>query len=180
MTTRILAGVVAVAIGVVFACAMCSALVVGGVAAACTITTTSSGATPDVVSPSIEWATVDGFDAEQVGNAATIVAVGAQLGVPVRGWVMAVATAIQESGLRNVPAGDRDSVGLFQQRPSQGWGTPQQLHDAVYTATQFYQKLLTIPGWQTMPLTQAPRRCSAAPPRTRTPSRKQRPRCSSM
>ena len=72
MTTRALAGVIAAVLGVVFACALCGALVVGGVAAACT-TTTSSGATPDVVAPSVGWAVVDGFDAGQVGNAASIV-----------------------------------------------------------------------------------------------------------
>ena len=153
MTSRVIAGVIAAAVGVVFACAMCGALVVGGVAAACT-TGTSPGAIP-IPALSGGWGAVNGFDAEQVGNAATIVAVGAQLGVAVRGWVIAVATAIQESDLRNLPGGDRDSIGLFQQRPSQGWGSPQQLHDPVYAATKFYQKLLTIPGWQTMPLTQA-------------------------
>lgn len=126
----------------------------GGVAAACTATT-SPGAIPVVTAPSGGWAAVGGFDAEQVGNAATIVAVGAQVGGPVRGWVIAVATAIQESDLRNLPGGDRDSIGLFQQRPSQGWGTPAQLHDPVYAATKFYQKLQTIHGWQTMPLTEA-------------------------
>jgi hypothetical protein len=151
MTTKTLSGVIAAVIGVVFTCAMCSAVIVGGVAAACTGTTFSGAAK----APSGGWAAVDGFDAEQVGNAATIVSVGAQLGVPVRGWVIAVATAMQESNLRNLPGGDRDSIGLFQQRPSQGWGSPQQLHDPVYAATKFYQKLLTIPGWQAMPLTQA-------------------------
>ncbi len=154
MTTKALGGVIAAVLGVVFACALCGVVVVGGVAAACTATT-SPGAGVVVAPPSGGWAAVDGFDAEQVGNAATIVSVGAQRDVPVRGWVIAVATAIQESGLRNLPGGDRDSVGLFQQRPSQDWGTPQQLHDPVYAATKFYQKLLTVPGWQAMPLTQA-------------------------
>jgi murein DD-endopeptidase MepM/ murein hydrolase activator NlpD len=98
---------------------------------------------------------VDGFTAEQVGNAATITATGARLGVPMRGWVIAVATAIQESGLRNLPGGDRDSIGLFQQRPSQGWGTPARLHDPVYAATKFYQRLLQVPHWQQLPLTEA-------------------------
>jgi len=99
------------------------------------------------------------WDDEQVANAATIVAVGASMGVPARGWVIAVATAMQESGLRNLgdlgEHNDHDSVGLFQQRPSQGWGTPQQLMDPRYAAGKFYQKLLTISGWQSMPLTEA-------------------------
>jgi hypothetical protein len=154
MTTRVLAGVIAAVLGVVVCCVLGGALVVGGVAAACTIAT-SPGSTPLVAAPSGGWAAVDGFDAEQVGNVATVVSVGARLGVPVRGWVIAVATAIQESNLRNLPGGDRDSIGLFQQRPSEGWGTPEQLHDPVYAATKFYQKLLSVPGWQTMPLAQA-------------------------
>jgi cell wall-associated NlpC family hydrolase len=108
-----------------------------------------------VTAPSGGWVAVDGFDAEQVSNAAIIVSVGMQLSVPNVGWVIAVATAMQESNLRNLPGGDRDSIGLFQQRPTQGWGSPAQIHDPVYAATKFYQKLLTVPGWRTMPLTEA-------------------------
>jgi hypothetical protein len=111
VTTKALGGIIAAVLGVVFACALCSAVVMGGVVAACTATT-SPGTLPVATVPSRGWAAVDGFDAEQVGNAAAIVSVGAQLGVPVRGWVIAVATAIQESGLRNLPSGDRDSIGL--------------------------------------------------------------------
>jgi murein DD-endopeptidase MepM/ murein hydrolase activator NlpD len=99
--------------------------------------------------------TIDGFDTEQLSNVAIILTVGNTKGVPPWGWVIAVATAIQESGLRNLPGGDRDSIGLFQQRPSQGWGTPQQLADPAYQAGKFYDKLLTIDGWQQMPLTEA-------------------------
>jgi murein DD-endopeptidase MepM/ murein hydrolase activator NlpD len=62
---------------------------------------------------------------------------------------------MQESGLRNLPSGDRDSVGLFQQRPSQGWGTIDQLQDPAYAAGKFYERLLTIPDWHTMTLTDA-------------------------
>ncbi|BCL14678.1 M23 family metallopeptidase [Micromonospora sagamiensis] len=101
------------------------------------------------------WPAIGEWDGEQVTNAAAIVTTGAQLGVPARGWVIAVATAMQESTLRNLPGGDRDSVGLFQQRPSQGWGTPAQLQDPVYAAGRFYAKLLTLRGWQTMPLAEA-------------------------
>jgi murein DD-endopeptidase MepM/ murein hydrolase activator NlpD len=95
------------------------------------------------------------WSAGQVGNAATIVTVGARMGVPPRGWVIAVATAMQESGLRNLTGGDRDSVGLFQQRPSQGWGTPAQLRDPAYAAGNFYTRLQSIAGWQSLPLTRA-------------------------
>jgi hypothetical protein len=113
-----------------------------------------SGA-PALTAPAGGWQPVGRFDPEQVGFAATIVSVGAQMGVPVRGRVIAVAVAIQESGLHNPDGGDQDSIGLFQQRPSQGWGTPQQLHDPVYASQKFFEKLLTIPDWQTMALTDA-------------------------
>jgi murein DD-endopeptidase MepM/ murein hydrolase activator NlpD len=95
------------------------------------------------------------WSSEQAGNAAVIIQVGASLQIPPRGWVIAVATAMQESSLIDTPGGDDDSVGLFQQRPSQGWGSPAQLLDPQYAATKFYQKLQTISGWQTMPLTEA-------------------------
>ncbi|MDX8143303.1 M23 family metallopeptidase [Lentzea sp. BCCO 10_0061] len=98
---------------------------------------------------------VAGYDPDQMANAATIVAVGKQMNVPTRGWVIAIATAMQESGLRNLDYGDRDSLGLFQQRPSQGWGTPAQIMTPTYSATQFYQHLLAVPGWQAMSLTNA-------------------------
>src|SRR5207247_2642707 len=65
------------------------------------------------------------------------------------------AAAMQESSLTNTPGGGPDSVGLFQQRPSQGWGTPAQLMDPVYAATQFYTRLLRVPHWQDLPLTVA-------------------------
>jgi hypothetical protein len=95
------------------------------------------------------------WDGEQTGNAALIVAIGQARGVPAWGWIVAVATAMQESRLRNLPGGDRDSIGLFQQRPSQGWGTPTQLRSPAYQAGEFYDALLAVPGWQAMPLTQA-------------------------
>ncbi|HEY8982435.1 MAG TPA: C40 family peptidase [Streptomyces sp.] len=93
--------------------------------------------------------------AEQVPNAKVIVATGAAMGIPVRGQVVALATALQESGLRNLPYGDRDSVGLFQQRPSQGWGTVQQILDPTYAATKFYAALRKVPGWESMTVAQA-------------------------
>ena len=154
MTTRALGGVVAAVVGVVFTCVLGGALLMGGVAAACT-DPTFSDRRPPATAPSGGWTAVDGFDSERVGNAAIIVSVGMRQGVPVRGWVIAVATAMQESNLRNLPGGDRDSIGLFQQRPSQGWGSPAQIQDPVYAATKFYQKLLAIAGWPSMPLTEA-------------------------
>lgn len=93
--------------------------------------------------------------AEQIPNAKTIVATGVALKMPTRGQVVALATALQESGLRNLSYGDRDSLGLFQQRPSQGWGTAEQIQDPVYAATQFYTHLLKVDGWQQLTVTQA-------------------------
>jgi cell wall-associated NlpC family hydrolase len=91
----------------------------------------------------------------QVGNARIIAQVGVGMGVPMPGETIAIATALQESDLRNLDHGDRDSLGLFQQRPSQGWGTPAQILNPSYAAQQFYVHLLRVPGWRTMPTTQA-------------------------
>lgn len=95
------------------------------------------------------------YTAEQMSNATTIVNVGKKMNVPPEGWVVAIATAMQESGLSNLDYGDRDSLGLFQQRPSQGWGTRTQITDPAYAATQFYQHLTGVPGWQQLSLTKA-------------------------
>ena len=101
---------------------------------------------------------------EQVRIGAVIIKVGQDLKVPPRGWVIAVATALQESRLQNLPhlgpVNDHDSIGVFQQRPSQGWGTLEQLADPAYQSRKFYEKLLTVAGWQTMSLT---RRGAACP-----------------
>ncbi|WP_329620113.1 C40 family peptidase [Streptomyces sp. NBC_01255] len=92
---------------------------------------------------------------EQIPHAQTIVATGISLDVPKRGQIIALATAMQESRLRNLAYGDRDSLGLFQQRPSQGWGTAEQIRDPVYASEQFYKALLKVNGWQQMTVTQA-------------------------
>ncbi|MFD9791760.1 hypothetical protein ACFWXK_12495 [Streptomyces sp. NPDC059070] len=92
---------------------------------------------------------------EQAENAATISAVGTSRGMPERAVTIALATALQESGLHNITRGDRDSVGLFQQRPSQGWGTVEQIMDPVYSAGKFYQRLAEVPGYSRLPLTVA-------------------------
>ncbi|MEU3188437.1 C40 family peptidase [Streptomyces sp. NPDC006923] len=100
---------------------------------------------------------VEGLDlpAEQIPNAKVIVATGISLHVPPQGQVVAIATALQESRLRNLVYGDRDSLGLFQQRPSQGWGTPEQIRDPVFASTKFYTALLKVSGWQQLTVTQA-------------------------
>lgn len=102
---------------------------------------------------------VAGWSKASVGFASTIVQVGQDMKVAPRGWVIAVATAMQESTLRNLDhLGDRndhDSLGLFQQRPSSGWGTPEQIRTPTYAARKFYEKLIKVEGWQSMPLTRA-------------------------
>lgn len=95
---------------------------------------------------------------EQAANAATISAVGTTRGLPERAVTIALATALQESALRNLGHGDRDSLGLFQQRPSKGWGTTAQILDPVYAAGQFYDHLVKVPGYSRLPLTEAAQR----------------------
>jgi hypothetical protein len=105
--------------------------------------------------PSAAADALRGWSDEQISNARTIVSIGGRRGMPEQAVVIAVATALQESSLRNLRGGDRDSIGLFQQRPSQGWGTPKQLADPAYQTQKFYDKLLTVEGWQGMRLTEA-------------------------
>ncbi|HET6391404.1 MAG TPA: hypothetical protein VFG13_01145, partial [Blastococcus sp.] len=95
------------------------------------------------------------LSAEQRQNATTIIGVAKQKGAPPRAWLVALATAKQESDLRNINYGDRDSLGLFQQRPSQGWGSPAQVLDPVYSTTIFLDKLLQVPNWDRLPVTVA-------------------------
>jgi hypothetical protein len=96
--------------------------------------------------------------AEQVANAATIAQVARDRGLSERAVVIALATAQQESRLRNLDYGDRDSLGLFQQRPSSGWGTPEQVQDPVYAANKFYDHLVEVPGWDAGRLTEVAQR----------------------
>ena len=95
------------------------------------------------------------YTADQIANATTIYQVSQRLGLPQYAAVIAIATALQESDLENLDYGDRDSLGLFQQRPSQGWGTPAEIMNPAYAATKFYNALVEVPNWQTIPLTQA-------------------------
>jgi hypothetical protein len=91
----------------------------------------------------------------QAGIAATIAGVAAHQGMPVRAVQIAYAAALQESDLANLDYGDRDSVGVFQQRPSEGWGTDKQIEDPVYATTRFFAALATVPGYQHMQVYQA-------------------------
>lgn len=87
------------------------------------------------------------LDLEQSRNAAIIAGVAVQRGLVPRAVTIALATALQESDLRNIDYGDRDSVGLFQQRPSQGWGTVAQIMDPHYSTGKFYDALVKVKGW---------------------------------
>jgi LysM repeat protein len=113
--------------------------------------------------------TITPLNDERRANAQIIVAIGRELGVPDYGIVIALATAMQESSLRNINWGDRDSVGLYQQRPSAGWGTAEQIMDQAYATRLFFggpsnpnsgktRGLLDIAGWQGMALTVAAQR----------------------
>lgn len=105
------------------------------------------------------------FAPDQMSNAATITAIAVRRGLPARAATIALATAMQESKLRNIDYGDRDSLGLFQQRPSQGWGTPEQVMDPEHATMKFYDALVKVPDWKTGEITkvaQAVQR-SAAP-----------------
>jgi hypothetical protein len=93
------------------------------------------------------------FTPEQSANAATITAVAVKRGLPARAATVGNATAIVESKLRNIRFGDRDSLGLFQQRPSQGWGTKEQILDPVYATNKFYDALIKVDGYQNMAIT---------------------------
>ncbi len=89
------------------------------------------------------------IDLVQAHYASIIVGVSVQRGLPARAASIAVAAAFQESGIRNLNHGDRDSIGLFQQRPSQGWGTVDQIMDPYYASGKFYDHLVKIPNWKT-------------------------------
>jgi cell wall-associated NlpC family hydrolase len=107
------------------------------------------------VSTTVGLGPVQGLDEAQLANARVIIAVGRQMGVPPRGQIIALATAMQESTMRNLRYGDRDSVGLFQQRPSSGWGTVAELTTPEVAARKFYAALVEVSGWQSMPVTVA-------------------------
>jgi hypothetical protein len=100
-----------------------------------------------------------GFDVplstSQAGLAALIAGVAEHRSLPVRAVTIAYATALQESGLENLPFGDRDSVGIFQQRPSEGWGTRRKLLDPVYATTRFFAALAAVPNYQRLLIYQA-------------------------
>jgi len=95
------------------------------------------------------------LDTQQASIAATIAGVAHQQSMPRAAVTIAYATAMQESKLHDLTYGDQDSVGVFQQRPSQGWGPARKLENPIYATTKFFRALKAIHGYQTMPVYQA-------------------------
>jgi hypothetical protein len=88
----------------------------------------------------------------QAAIAATIAGVASRRDLPARAVAIAYATALQESKLSNLHYGDLDSVGVFQQRPSEGWGSARQLEDPVYATGRFFDALTAVPNYQRLPI----------------------------
>jgi hypothetical protein len=99
--------------------------------------------------------TVAQVDVEQARWASLMAAMAQNRGLPPRATTIAIATAFQESKVRNIDYGDRDSVGLFQQRPSQGWGTVEQIMDPAYAIGRFYDGLVKVDDYTSKPITVA-------------------------
>ena len=130
------------------------------------VPTAATGAAAAPAAAPAPAASVDGLDAEQIQNARLIIQIGRELGVSERGIAIALATAMVESWIRNLDWGDRDSLGLYQQRPSTGWGSPAEIRDASRSIRVFYggpsdpngnrtRGLLDIRGWEGMGFAQA-------------------------
>ncbi|MFY9807798.1 MAG: C40 family peptidase [Pseudonocardiaceae bacterium] len=92
---------------------------------------------------------VSDLDTEQRAIVEQIIAIGKQRRLPPRAWQIAIQAGMTESRLHNLPYGDRDSLGIFQMRPSQGWGSAAQVTDPIYEINKFYDKMLMVPGWET-------------------------------
>jgi hypothetical protein len=117
----------------------------------------SRGLTPPVPGQQRCVATANGnsvtLDLEQAHYASIVVGMSVKRGLPPRAASIALATVYQETGIRNLDYGDLDSVGLFQQRPSQGWGSRKQLLDPYYATDKFYDALVKIDGWEKADIT---------------------------
>ncbi|HUY61621.1 MAG TPA: hypothetical protein VMW49_07060 [Candidatus Dormibacteraeota bacterium] len=127
--------------------ALVAALLATGSVALVRIAKPPAPSTCDVTSASGETYSLSPIQAQ---NASIIAAVAYQRQLPDHAVTVALAAALQESRLVDLDHGDRDSLGLFQQRPSQGWGTPAQIMDPDYAATAFYNRLTGVPGWETL------------------------------
>jgi cell wall-associated NlpC family hydrolase len=145
-------GAAAFAVPIVMSLGVALAAGASGAATQSSASVTSCGTAPVQAGRTVDGVTLD---SAQLGNAQIIYDVSVTVGLPQRAAVIAEATAMQESRLINLPSGTSDSLGLFQQRPSMGWGTPAQVMQPVYAATKFYSALVKVPGWQSLPLTVA-------------------------
>ncbi len=132
-------------------------LIIGALVASAVVLRT--GPLAPLLAPERCVATADGrtvsVTPEQAMHAATIAAIATERGLPARATTIALATAYQESDLENLSGGDRDSAGLFQQRPSQGWGAYDQVTDPIYAANAFYDALVKLDGYRSMEITVA-------------------------
>jgi hypothetical protein len=148
-------GAAAIAVPVVAAAAIVAAIVAGCGAGGAGQAASLRAARPDARCTVSAAGLVAGvpLNATQVDDAHVIYIVSVGMQLPDRAAVIAIATSMQESSLINKPYGTSDSLGLFQQRPSQGWGKPTQIMDPVYASTRFLAALAVVPGWQRLPLT---------------------------
>jgi hypothetical protein len=155
MRGRHVAALAAIPVALLVMSGCAGVLYMGAAGLARQAATSAEAATPVVAVCAGAPATqeVGRWDAEQTRNAAIIVQVGRSLGIPERGWLIGIATAMQESGLRNLNYGDGTSVGLFQLIAIHG--SVAERIDPVFSATWFFRGLRTIDGWETMPLTLA-------------------------
>ena len=139
-------------------CLVVALVLVAGAAVAGLTALRDRGATPPVPGQQRCVATSGdrsvALDLEQARLTSIIVGLSVRRRLAPRAASIAMATVYQETGIRNLDYGDRDSLGLFQQRPSQGWGTPAQVQDPVYAAGKFYDGLVQVPGWETGRLTE--------------------------
>ena len=110
--------------------------------------------TPERCYYTVDPEEVQTLTAEQATNASIIVAASYEAGLPEQAAVIALTTAWQESGLRNLDHGDRDSLGLFQQRPSYGWGTEEEIMDPWYSSLRFYEELVKFDDWEGQDITE--------------------------
>lgn len=135
-----------------------SGIAVLAVVIASIVTAVRQGVVPFLTTEQCE-ATVDGqtvvLSVEQAENAALIAGIAVERGLPARAASIALATAYQESKILNLDYGDRDSLGLFQQRPSQGWGTARQVQNPTYAINRFYDALIKVEGYTELPITVA-------------------------
>jgi hypothetical protein len=149
----VVAVVIVVVVGILGVMGVVSSVVLGGEeqAADAAFANTSCDADlgPFVGTDVADGATTAGrLSPTQQQTVSMIISIGKQRNLPSRAWQVAIQAGMQESGLRDLPGGDRDSAGIFQMRPSQGWGTYAQITDPAYAINKFYNVLSGIPNWQ--------------------------------